>query len=149
MQIPRLVVRGWPARGENARAFLMDLAEVNGYPNYKWVLSSWSRFQSCGVLRGTDCDDARAHALARQGMADNLGSLMEGALKQIGLGTGAVVPARFVEHNCPKVCPACLAESSFLPSIWDLSLFHVCERHGIYLSDRCGACGDRIKWSPG
>lgn len=60
---------------------------------------------------------------------------------------GLTINVRHLRLSKPAICPGCIEDLDYIPDIWDYSLFHVCQKHGFKLVDRCPECGQRLTWN--
>lgn len=62
------------------------------------------------------------------------------------IGSEWVSKPYFVSSRKLSYCPLCLAQSPYLRSVWELTLYHACARHRILLESVCPRCGRSTSW---
>ena len=60
---------------------------------------------------------------------------------------GIQVPYRSLKIKEPSICPDCINNKKYLPSLWDHKLITACTTHNTKLVKTCPKCKDKIKWS--
>lgn len=52
-----------------------------------------------------------------------------------------------LQQSSPRVCVSCLSEEPYIRAIWSFNLITACPKHSVRLTEVCGSCGRRIRWS--
>ena len=60
---------------------------------------------------------------------------------------GKSLPASFIFHKSSRLCPACLAEKSYIRRIWEFAPITVCPFHKCLLMDFCPRCTKPLIWN--
>jgi len=127
----RLAVRLPPVGPEEClRGYALRLAEANGYPNARWLVSRG---------RPEDCMDEEFVSLV-----SNVRSPGAGASFAVQLAS--VSPAH-LDLDKPRVCGKCLAEAAWIRAVWALCSYVACPVHGTLLIDECPGCRAPLSWN--
>lgn len=59
---------------------------------------------------------------------------------------GIQVPYRSLKIKEPSICPDCINNKKYLPSLWDQKLITACTTHNTKLVKTCPKCKEKIKW---
>lgn len=141
-----------PFPDESFAGFILRLAAANGYSGISEVLRA---LQS---LNGTRCSDAFMLRASCEGleqlslMATGTADALSGYACEVLAGGASMVSGVRVPDDArmdvyAQVCTSCLFEHGRADAAWDLAPVVTCPEHGVYLRDRCGECGERLRWS--
>lgn len=59
---------------------------------------------------------------------------------------GQLIAASRLNYGAPRVCPACLRETTIWWGIWDLAIVSACPGHRCELISTCSRCGEQLTW---
>jgi hypothetical protein len=153
----RLLFSDEPRFDESFIGYLLRLVELNDYDTVSWILQlagikdySHSKF---GFVFNPSVVLSPLSRLT--GVGENkLTPLLYQPVKEPGQVIavchsvfGSPVPQYLIRPRHPKVCPACLRESSYARKAWELTPITVCPIHKTLLLDECPRCKNHINWS--
>src|SRR4051794_26483539 len=115
----RLVIRGNPEPGESFKGYCLRLSEANCYSSLGWLLSNEDRTHPVDRFTITGASVRHVAEIARAPVeaVSQLGGVASGANHVLAADGRTSLPFRLIDHRHPKVCPACLAEGTFLRSL--------------------------------
>ena len=148
MSSPRLLLTPPPLKTESLPGYVLHLTEVNGYDGTNDILSWMRKRPHQGSMERFD--GAPLAGIAGLNADQIAGLTMVHPVhssKHWVCVAGHPILSSHVRLNHPKVCPECLAETGRCESFWELSLAITCPRHQRRLIERCGQCGEQVRWS--
>jgi hypothetical protein len=153
----KLLITPKPEKDEGFISYLLRLTEANGYDTPSWILSlseiDYMELQWKFTFVFSRSQKLDNLAKLTSSTLDDLLSLLYLPAKSQGPNEdnheydffGALLNRSIIRPHYPKVCPKCLAESSYSLRIWDCSLVTTCPIHECALLDSCPDCKRRIK----
>lgn len=128
---PDLLIRPFPGRQEGPRGYLLRLAEAN--------CMSLAELEQLGV-QYQPAVLSRHRLLPDPAVDPDLHS-------QVGQIADRVRhKGRIWNFRHARFCPHCLAEDPTWRASWEILFHDVCPRHGVWLVDQCGSCGQAVSW---
>lgn len=129
---PELLVRPAPTRHEGPQGYLLRLAEANCM-TMKDLVQMGVRLDRESLIKhqllpALEMDPGlHAHVEAIALLSDEKGQIWN--------------------KHYARFCPHCLLEDPSWKAPWELHFYDVCAEHGTWMVDRCGSCGETIKWN--
>ncbi len=129
---PDLLLRPHPSRHEGPRGYLLRLAEAN--------CMTLSDLSQAGIHFDPDC--LSRHQLLPDPSLDPHLHAHVVRVAQLAESKGRV----WNMHHA-RFCPQCLAEDPTWQASWEIYFLDVCPKHGVWMVDQCGSCGQPLKWT--
>lgn len=129
--VPDLLVRPYPTRHEGPLGYLLRLAEAN--------CMTLNELGQLGVRFDSAC--LSRHRLLPDRVLDPDLHEHVARIAQLRETKGRV----WNQHHA-RFCPLCLAEDPTWRASWEIYFLDVCPRHGVWMVDQCGSCGQPLKW---
>lgn len=128
---PDLLVRPFPGRQEGPRGYLLRLAEAN--------CMRLAELEQVGV-------QYQPTVLSRHRLLPDP-ALDPDLHRQVGqIAERVRHKGRIWNFRHARFCPHCLAEDPAWRASWEILFNDVCPRHGVWLVDQCGSCGQAVSW---
>ena len=150
MQLVRI---SQPHNDENFFGYLLKLSEINYFGGVHWLVQlAGLNPNNCAALSKKMLFDPHVDLSALSGLSGEPPELLE-SLRYPYTKEGKTV--HFCGHPVsvnalrpmkPKICPACLSESSHTRMVWDLAMVTCCPIHGCLLIDHCPGCSKPVSW---
>lgn len=137
-----------PAGLESPRGYLCRAAACFSYDSALW-LTDLANFARADDLELTEKVDELAYALRLD--PDQWRSMLYLKVRE-GNGFwrrqyfGQLIAANRLNYGAPRVCPACLRETTIWWGIWDLAIVSACPGHRCELISTCWGCGEQLTW---
>ncbi len=129
---PDLLVRPFPGREEGPQGYLLRLSEVNCL-RVSELIQLGIRYDPVWLARHRLLPDPALDPDLRAHVAR--------------LAQGLTNTGRIWNHRHARFCPLCLADEPLWRAGWELYFHDVCPRHGVWLVDQCGSCGQPLRWN--
>ena len=126
---PDLLLRPAPGREEGPQGYLLRLAEANCLPVAE-LAQLGVRYDPVALERHRVLPDIALDP----DLHAHVGRLAR------------AYPSRIWNTRHARFCPLCLAEEGRWRASWELYFVDVCPRHGVWLVDQCGSCGQPVRW---
>lgn len=141
----RLIIRFAPNMAEPLSAYLLRLAEFNGYRGLRSILSIAHLPPSFATK---PCDFSELAYLC---------GCEPGHFEQLAYWSGCSGPSvfrmgtseisrRLVSISKSRFCSICLQRGEHYQDIWDVFGYVCCPQHNCFLTDRCRSCGQLTNW---
>lgn len=159
----RLLITRHPHRDENMPAYVLGLAEANGYDRPSWITGLLDKY-----MTGQNGHLSRSDLYLKQvtlvpGIAKITGipkDVLESAADRGGIVQksnrptqycicGKWIGSQYLNFNNIKVCPKCINEDGAINRLWSIIPFTACPRHRILLLNKCPKCNMHFSWQRG
>jgi len=151
----RLLIRPAPDPRESLAGYLLRLADMNCLRHAQELLE-FLGIRAKGNFQPSQTPQFGVYSLDR--LSKELGHPAEsfagiarpldvrfGKYRKFGY-RGTLWPVDLIRDKHRAWCPLCLKEETILPSSWDWRVMTTCDRHRVFLVDRCPACQKAVSW---
>lgn len=129
--VPDLLIRPYPSRHEGPQGYLLRLAEAN--------CMTVNELSQLGIQFDPNC--LSRHQLLPDPALDPQLHAHVARIAQLTNSKGRV----WNMHHA-RFCPQCLAEDPTWKASWEIYFLDVCPKHGVWMVDQCGSCGQPLNW---